>query len=754
MESLFNRLKAGRLFSFPGGVKPPERKALSNQTAIAALPLPDKLFVSLKQHIGVEGKVQVKEGDKVLKGQVLTASPNPFAVPVHAPTSGTVTRIGLHAAAHPSGLPEQTIEITPDGLGQWTTLSPIPNYAQLPKMKIIEAICNAGISGMGGAGFPTHLKISSKKDVEFLIINGVECEPYITADDRLMREHAWQIRQGIDILVHLLNPGAVLIAIEENKPEAIDAMRVACKDQSRYLVCPIPTRYPAGGEKQLIQNLLDREVPRKGLPIDVGVIMQNVGTCYAIADAIFSGKPLIERVVTLTGESLQAPGNYWVPLGTPVYHLLNQAKYVSSLQQKKRIIMGGPMMGFTLHTDLAPVVKTSNCVLVPSDQAMPLPPDEQSCIRCAACADACPASLLPQQLYWHAKANELERAQDFNLFDCIECGACAYVCPSDIPLVHYYRRAKADIRIQEQEKQKSDKARQRFEARNARLEREAEERKAKHAEAAERRRQAMQQPADNPQDKIAAALARVQAKKQAAQPDAVPEANEDKVAAAIARAKAKREAQQAQTGEPAKASALADDPKKAQVASAIARAKAKREAQQAQTTETVESASPAASDDAEAAKKARVAAAVARAKAKRDAEKADDAPESDAQPAENAQIDDADAAKKARVAAAVAKAKAKRDAEKADDAPESDAQPAENAQIDDVDAAKKARVAAALAKAKAKRDAEKAASTTETNHQPDDITQVDDAEAAKRARVKAAVARAKAKKAQQQDDPS
>lgn len=654
-DDIVNRLNQDRLWDFPGGVHPPEFKTLSNQKDIARIPMPAKLYVTVKQHIGVEGNLVVEVGDRVLKGQALTRSSNPFSVPVHAPSSGTVTHIGPHVSAHPSGIKELSVEISTDEFEKWIELNPILDYQQKPKAQIVEAICNAGISGMGGAGFPTHIKASPKKDVEFLIVNGVECEPYISSDDRLMREHAWQIRQGIDVLVHLLSPKMVIVAIEDNKPEAIEAMQVACQENAKYRVVSIPTKYPAGGEKQLVQVLTNREVPGRGLPIDVGVIMHNVGTCYAIADAIFSGKPLIERVVTLTGEAFKRPQNVWAPIGTPISHLLEFGQYREHKQRQAKVIMGGPMMGFDVINADVPVVKITNCILAPSATEVAEPGPEQPCIRCSACADACPASLLPQQLFWHSKAKEYDKAQDYNLFDCIECGACAYVCPSEIPLVHYYRIAKSDIRNQQHEKDQADKARERFEARKARLEREQKEREEKHAKAAEARRQAMSEKGSDAKDKIAAALARAKAKKQGTASDAAstedaasvtetPESSQtvkqDKVAAAIARAKAKRAAAKAQQSEtPDAVPAQPEDQekpsevKKEKVAIAIAKAKAKREAAKAarakeldeQGTETV-SAEPTSKEDskviAKSDKDAKVAAAIAKAKAKRQLQKA------------------------------------------------------------------------------------------------------------------------------------
>lgn len=580
-EAIIERLRNKQLWSFPGGVHPPGVKSLSNTAALSSLPLPERLYVPVKQHTGVEGDVIVNVDEHVLKGQALTFANSPYAIPVHAPTSGIVIDIKEHSSAHPSGLPELTIVIEPDGNDTWKQLTPLHNYQSIEKTKIVEAICDAGISGLGGAGFPTHIKTTPTKQIEFLIINGIECEPYISSDDRLMREHAWQIRQGIDVLVHLIQPKCVIIAVEDNKPEALQALSIACQEQPDYLVANVPTKYPAGGEKQLIQVLTGREVPRKGLPADIGCVMFNVGTCYAIADAIFSGKPLIERVVTVTGEAVNRPRNVWALLGTPVSHLLSESGYQPHKQSTQRVIMGGPMMGFTVTSLDTPIVKISNCLLMPADKELSSPNDERACIRCGLCADACPASLLPQQLYWYSKSKEYEKTEEYNLFDCIECGACAYVCPSEIPLVQYYRVAKSDIRNQRDEKDKSEKAKQRFEARKARLLEEKKLREEKHRLAAEQRQQTMNSSGSGAKDKIAAALARAKAKKAAAastapaaQPDATTE-HEDtqqvdkksKVQAAIARAKAKKEkatlanAEQSQMVQPKEESAHKADKK-------------------------------------------------------------------------------------------------------------------------------------------------------------------------------------------------
>ncbi|MGQ8364058.1 electron transport complex subunit RsxC [Glaciecola sp. 1036] len=646
-DQIMERLATKQLWDFAGGVHPDGHKGLSNQHQIADAGLPDYLYIPIKQHIGVDAELIVNVGDRVKSGQPLTESHNPFAVPVHASSSGEVIAIDEHIAAHPSGIKEATITIKVDGLDTQYNFDPVNNYNTRDKAEIVEAICKAGISGMGGAGFPTHLKSNNVKPIEFLIINGVECEPYITADDRLMREHAWQIRQGIDVLNYLLKPRQVLIAIEDNKPEAFETMSIACQQQDNYQVISIPTKYPAGGEKQLIQMLTSREVPSDGLPVDVGCLMYNVGTCYAVADAIIEGKPLTKRVVTLTGKALEKPQNFWVKIGTPVEHLLQLSGYNPDKQEYPRIIMGGPMMGFTLSSVKVPVIKTTNCLLAPEKNELAIVEDERACIRCSACADACPISLLPQQLYWYSTSKDYEVAQQYNLFDCIECGACAFVCPSEIPLVHYYRIAKAEIRQQKVEKEKSEKAKQRFEARKARLLKEKKEREEKHRLAAEARKRAMQSDDSGAKDKIAAALARAKAKKAGQATTEAPkessgapqaQSQQDKVAAAIARAKAKKAAQQSDNAASEKEQNTetqktednpSQDDKKAKVAAAIARAKAKKAAQQSEDAnepkqendqQASEESKPA-SEISEQDKKAKIAAAIARAKAKKAANK-------------------------------------------------------------------------------------------------------------------------------------
>ena len=644
--SLLEQVKSGKIWDFPGGIHPPERKHLSNTGEISIAPLAKQLYIPLKQHIGNAGKLLVSEGDKVLKGQALTKPSEGFSLPVHAPTSGCITAITDHVSAHPSGILEPTLVIEPDGLEQWIEKSPIANWQDVTTEQLSQQFQKMGIAGLGGATFPTYVKTSTKAQIELLIINAVECEPYITADDMLMQHHAEDILLGINILKHTVSAKLAIIAIEDNKPQAIANIKKALAGRDDIELRVVPTKYPSGGEKQLIQLITNQQVPNKGIPADLGIVMLNVGTTYAVKKAVIDGEPLIERVVTVTGESITNPQNMWVKLGTPVQDLINHVGIVPDKNQ--RLIMGGPMMGFSIMSGLMPVVKATNCILAPSQYHLPPLGQEQACIRCGDCASVCPAELLPQQMLWYSKANDHDKLNEYNLFDCIECGACAYVCPSQIPLVQYYRSSKVEVKQAQQDKIKSDKAKIRFEQRQERLEREKQARLKRHEEAAQRRKKAMAND-DSAKDKIAAALARAKAKKaqqgapQEAPQDGAPEqqtsqAPIDKVAAAIARAKAKKAAQnnesvnseRHQSPTPPKVltetqpeDRTPEQIKKDKVAQALARAKAKREAKQAEQTQQIPQEStetpPVNPEEksAEQIKKEKVAAAIAKAKARK-----------------------------------------------------------------------------------------------------------------------------------------
>ncbi|WP_333606898.1 electron transport complex subunit RsxC [Arsukibacterium sp.] len=613
MPSLFQQIKAGTLWDFHGGIHPPTHKKHTSSRPIAVLPLPERLYIPLRQHIGVPGTLLVSVGQQVLKGQALTSADNSMAVPVHAPTSGTITAITEHVSPHPSAIAEPMLILQPDGLEQWRERHPL-NLATTEPHTLLERIQDSGIAGMGGAGFPTHLKAGLTQPIDYLIINAVECEPYISADDVLIQEAATTIVKGIDILFRLLNPKAVLIGIEDDKAAATAALIAACSQREDYLVRQVPTKYPSGGEKQLIQLLTNKEVPTGRRPIDIGIVMQNIGTVFAIAQAVLDDQPLISRVVTVTGDTLQQSQNVLALLGTPVADLLAACGF--SPEPAQRVIMGGPMMGFALPDLRVPVVKTTNCILAPTAAELPAAKPEMDCIRCSACADACPASLLPQQLLWYSKAKDSEKLQDYNLFDCIECGACAYVCPSEIPLVQYYRVAKAEIREQQHDAIKAEQAKARFEARNARLEQEKQLRAERNQQLAAARQQ--QQQAAGASDAVAAALARIKAKQAAAeQPAKVAEA------AKLAEQSTAEPLAVAVQTEASQADIQAQREAKKQQALAYQRAKAAAKAQAAASAETTDDtqtddtptdiAAPAAVDP----RKAAVLAAIARAKAKK-----------------------------------------------------------------------------------------------------------------------------------------
>ncbi|HHB1425420.1 TPA: electron transport complex subunit RsxC [Serratia odorifera] len=775
MFNLFTAFKKDRIWDFDGGIHPPEMKEQSSGVPLRTAPLPDIFIIPLQQHLGPEGELIVQVGDAVLKGQPLTVGRG-RTLPVHAPTSGTVIAIKPHITAHPSGLAELCVMIRPDGDDRWCERTPLVDYRQAPASEIVARIHQAGIAGLGGAGFPTASKLQGgAHGVETLILNAAECEPYITADDRLMQEHADQILQGTEILRHLLQPKTTLIGIEDNKPQAIAALELALREHPHIALRVIPTKYPSGGAKQLTKILTGKEVPHGKHSSAIGVLMQNVGTAFAIKRAIIDGEPLIERVVTLTGDALSQPGNLWARIGTPVEHLLAFAGFQPQPQQM--VVMGGPLMGFTLPALNVPIVKISNCLLAPTVDEMAPQEPEQSCIRCGLCVDACPAGLLPQQLYWFSRGQEHDKARNHNLFDCIECGACAYVCPSNIPLVQYYRQEKAEIKAIDQEAARAAEAKARYEAKLARMEREKLAREQRHKKAAVKL-------TDDDQSAVQAALTRVRSNSTAAEgsapggqePDnsaviaarearkalarerkaqqqtdaaapavteaAAPQQEDPRkaaVAAAIARAKAKKAAQQPQQATPAAVEAAApqeDDPRKAAVAAAIARVKAKKAAQQPQQATPAEAEAAAPQEDDP--RKAAVAAAIARVKAKKAAQQPQQATPAEAEAAAPQEDDPRQAA----VAAAIARVKAKKAAQQ----PQQATPAAAEAAAPQEDDPRKAAVAAAIARVKAKKAAQQAQQATPAAVEAA-APQEDDP---RKAAVAAAIARVKAKKAAQQ----
>lgn len=502
-----------QLYRFPGGIHPEEHKAESSARPIHAPFIPNRLIIPLRQHIGQSAKPIVKPGDKVLKGQMIGQADGYVSTAVHASSSGVVSEIGLHPVAHPSGLSDMCITIETDGHDQWMDLQPV-DWQNLDPAAVRGYVRDLGIAGLGGAVFPSSIKLDSRNQpIHTLILNGGECEPWITCDDRLMRERALEVLQGARIMQYLLGAQNIIAGIEDNKPEAIAAMQAAAEKLGFAAeIVAIPAIYPGGGGKQITQTLTGLETPSGKLSTDIGVQVFNIGTAYALARAILHGEPLISRIVTVTGHVLGAQ-NYETLIGTPMGELVTHA---GDREGTTGLIMGGPMMGFDVHPDM-PVIKATNCVLAKSTELFPPKPRELPCIRCTQCAIACPASLQPQELYWFARAKNFGKAQEYNLFDCIECGCCSYVCPSHIPLVDYYRFAKSEIWAREKEKQAADIARERHEFRLFRQEREKKEKAERLAAKAQTKKAEATPLTTDDQDAkkklIEEALARAQAKK-------------------------------------------------------------------------------------------------------------------------------------------------------------------------------------------------------------------------------------------------
>jgi electron transport complex protein RnfC len=504
---------ARKLWHFHGGLHLPAHKAESTRLPIQPLSIPARLVIPLSQHIGNAAEPVVGIGEHVLKGQLIARACGYISVPIHAGSSGTVVAIDAQPIPHPSGLSAPCIVIDTDGKDTWQDRPPpTENYTQLDPSALRNLIREAGIVGLGGAGFPSYIKLNPgpNKTIDTLILNGAECEPYITCDDLLMRERAREIIEGAKIMRHALQAKHCVIGIEDNKAAAIDALTdaLAAHETEHIDIVRVPTRYPAGGERQLIMVLAGKEVPSQGLPLDIGVVCHNVATAAAVFRAVHQGEPLISRVITVTGEGVAKPCNIEVLIGTSFAEVL--ARCGGYTEHAERLVMGGPMMGFALANDAVPVIKTTNCILV--QRAPEVTQPEMPCIRCGECVRACPANLLPQQLYWYAHARDFDKIQDYHLFDCIECGCCAHVCPSHIPLVHYYRFAKTEIWAQEKDKEKADIARRRHEFRLERIEREKTERAEKLARKKAALDTGMAGAPDPKKAAIDAALARVRDK--------------------------------------------------------------------------------------------------------------------------------------------------------------------------------------------------------------------------------------------------
>ncbi len=427
---------------FIGGVHPDDGKALSCEKPIRVAPLLEKYVVPVSQNIGKPPKVIVNKGDLVKKGQMIAEADGFVSVPLHAPASGTVGETVLIPGAAGTMIP--AIEIISDGQDEWdNTLEPIPNWKNTDREILKKRILDAGIIGMGGAAFPSHVKLSPppEKVIDTLILNGAECEPYLTADHRLMLEHPNCVLEGAAIAAKILKVNRIFVGIEENKQNAIDAMKeIAGKYGIR--IVPLRVRYPQGAEKQLIMAITGRHVVAGGLPMDVGCVVQNVGTCAAIRAAVVEGHPLIERMTTITGTPVKDPCTWQLRIGTPVSEALKLAGGVVAPAAK--LILGGPMMGFAQATLEGAVAKnTSGILLLQAEETGQY--TSNPCIRCGRCVEACPMRLLPGPISVLVESEKYDQAEQAFVMDCVECGACSYVCPANRPLIQHFRRAKAEI---------------------------------------------------------------------------------------------------------------------------------------------------------------------------------------------------------------------------------------------------------------------------------------------------------------------
>ena len=426
--------------SFRGGVHPHDQKKFTAHKAVEKCPVPDRVIIPVQQHIGAPSKPIVEKGDIVAIGDPLSEANGFVSIPVHASISGTVKSVAKFS--HPLGQSLLAVEIEGDGEERWRNdIAFDENYMELDIDEMRKRIQNAGIAGMGGATFPTHVKISppADKPIDTLIINGVECEPYLTSDHRLMLEEPEKIIAGMKILAKILNVKNVYIGIENNKKDAIRLFR---KLADGFKTIDLHVKYPQGAEKQLIKAIVSREVPSGGLPMDVGCVVQNVGTAAAVFDAVAWKKPLIERIVTVTGKGIKEPKNLLVRIGTTYDVLFNVCGGVD--EKLGKLIMGGPMMGLAQASLDLPVMKGTSGLLLFTEKEGERK-KENTCISCARCVDACPMNLLPKMLVAFVQNNRFDDAEAYNILDCIECGSCSFLCPAQINLVHWIRYGKNEV---------------------------------------------------------------------------------------------------------------------------------------------------------------------------------------------------------------------------------------------------------------------------------------------------------------------
>ena len=468
------------LFRVRGGVKLSYRKQLSSECPIVRMPTPKIVSLPLQQHVGNPAQALVTVGERVGKGQLIGRANGGISANVHASTSGTVIAVEERTAPHPSGLTQLTVVIESDGQERWAELAqPISADFPLPvtPKELSQRVADAGIVGLGGAAFPSAVKLDMRyrHSIDTLVINGAECEPYITCDDRLMREAAAEIIDGVRIMAYALAVEHIIIAIETNKPKALAAMRLAAKADSSIRVVTVPTRFPMGSAQHLLLAVTGRETPADRRTAEVGAVVHNVATARAVSNAIRRGEPLISRVVTVSGLGVREPANVEVPLGTPVEELL---KFCGGLHPVPTLLIsGGPMMGAPLPSQQAPVVKGSSGLLALTAGEINDGP-EAPCIRCGQCVNACPAGLVPVEMAQLVRRGDLQAAKAIGMQDCIACGSCSFICPSHIPLAHYFSFANGKLNALERDTRRQDRIRALMQARSERAAREAEVKKA------------------------------------------------------------------------------------------------------------------------------------------------------------------------------------------------------------------------------------------------------------------------------------
>ena len=434
---------------FKGGIHPNDSKALTASKPVKTAPLLEKYTVIIHQNIGSAPELVVQKGDTIKKGSLLAKATGFVSVPLHSPTSGTVTAI--EKCPGPACVSVPAIEITADGKDEWgSPFEPIADWQNADPAVLKQRMADAGIVGMGGAGFPAHIKLSPTKPVDTLILNGAECEPYLTADHRLMLEQAEDVVLGSAILARVLGVKTTIIGVEENKLDAIEILK---KVAGKYnvQVQRLHVNYPQGAEKQLTYSLTGREIPINGLPLDVGCVVQNIASAAAFADAVTKGHPSIERITTVTGEPLINPGNWRFRIGTPISKAIELAGGVRV--QPAKLLLGGPMMGVAQNSlDVTVMKNTSGILLIPVEQVSQY--TSEPCIRCGHCVKCCPMQILPATISQAVESERFDLAKQLNIMACVECGACSYVCPSHRPINQHFKRAKAEIMAAQSNQQK------------------------------------------------------------------------------------------------------------------------------------------------------------------------------------------------------------------------------------------------------------------------------------------------------------